>query len=88
MGPAFIECRTDGTGRFRFFAVEGDMDIRHAASALGPRAEFTWEGDDDGTPASGRGWVQVESDGSLAGRICFHLGDDSGFRAVVGGDSD
>ena len=61
MGPAFIECRTDGTGRFRFIAVEGYADVKHAASAVrGPRAEFTWEGDDD--DSGFRGVVAGDSD--------------------------
>ena len=86
--PANIEFKNDGTGKFRFIAVEGYMDVRHADAALRPSAEFTWEGSDDGTPASGRGWVELKPDGSLSGRIFFHLGDDSGFRAVVAGDPD
>jgi hypothetical protein len=30
----------------------------------------------------GRGWAVLEEDGSLRGRIFFHLGDDSGFTAA------
>jgi hypothetical protein len=44
--------------------------------------EFSWEGNDECDPASGRGWAVLEEDGSLCGRIFFHLGDDSGFTAV------
>lgn len=33
-------------------------------------------------PPVGRGWEVLEGDGSLRGHIYFHLGDDSGFRAV------
>jgi len=44
--------------------------------------EFTWEGNDESDPASGRGWAALEEDGSLRGHIYFHLVDDSGFRAV------
>jgi hypothetical protein len=43
--------------------------------------EFSWDGFDEGDPATGRGWAVVEEDGSLRGRIFLHLGDDSGFRA-------
>lgn len=82
MGPAFIEFGRDRTGSFRFIAVEGWMDC-HAAKREGrPCVEFTWEGSDDCDPAAGRGWVTLEVDGSLRGHIYFHLGDDSGFRAV------
>jgi hypothetical protein len=31
---------------------------------------------------SGRRWMRIDDDGSLRGRIYFHLGDNSGFRAV------
>ena len=41
--------------------------------------KFSWEGNDECHPASGPGWAVLEEDGSLRGRIFFHLGDDSGF---------
>jgi hypothetical protein len=49
--------------------------------------EFTWEGNDESDPASGRGWAVLEEGGSLSGHIYFHLGDDSGFRAVRAKDA-
>ncbi len=82
IGPAFIKFNADGTGHFRFIAVEGYLDCRDAERADQPRVDFTWEGNDDGARASGRGWVQLEADGSLRGHIFFHAGDDSGLRAV------
>lgn len=84
--PAFIEFGEDEMGRFGFIAVEGWMDCRHAERDGRPAVEFSWEGRDDCDPASGRGWAALERDGSLCGRIHFHLGDDSGFRAVRTGD--
>lgn len=47
-----------------------------------PSAEFSWDGNNEGDRASGRGWAVLEPDGSLRGHIYFHLGDDAGFRAV------
>ena len=44
--------------------------------------EFTWDGNDECDPASGRGWAQLQKDGSLRGRIYIHGGDDSGFKAI------
>ena len=82
LGPAFIELRVDGTGSFRFIAVAGDLDCRYDDRRPEARAEFTWEGDDEGSHVSGRGWAEIEADGSLRGHIFFHLGDDSTFRAV------
>jgi hypothetical protein len=37
---------------------------------------------DDSDEVSGRGWAALDDDGSLQGHLYFHLGDDSGFRAV------
>lgn len=85
MGPGFIEFGKDRTGEFQFVAVHGWMDWRRGRRDGRPCVEFTWEGDDDGDRATGRGWAMVESDGALRGHLYFHLGDDSGFRAVRDG---
>ena len=82
VGPATIEFGPDYTASFRFVAVEAWMDCRRAVRDGQPAVEFSWEGSDDGDPASGRGWAAVEDGGSLVGHIWFHMGDDSGFRAV------
>jgi hypothetical protein len=80
VGPALIEFRPDRTGSFGFIAVTGWMDCRRAGSGR-TGVEFSWEGTDEGDQVSGRGWAALKDDGSLHGRIYFHLGDDSGFRA-------
>jgi hypothetical protein len=81
LGPAFIEFK-DRSGQFRFIAVEGRMDCRHGQRKGRPSIDFTWEGNDECDPASGRGWVTLQQDGSLTGHIYFHHGDDSGFKAT------
>ena len=81
VGPAFIEIRADQTGNFGFIAVEGWMDCREAAIDDCPGLEFSWDGNDECDPASGRGWVALQPDGALKGHIFFHMGDDSEFRA-------
>jgi hypothetical protein len=58
------------------------VDCREVERDGRPGVEFSWEGNDECDPASGRGWAVLEKDGSLRGRIFFHLGDDSGFAAV------
>ena len=58
------------------------MDCRHGERGGRPFVEFTWDGNDEGDPASGRGWVRLEKDGTLSGHIFFHQGDDSGFKAI------
>ncbi len=81
MGPAFI--RFDGSrGDFRFIAVEGEMDCSFTVRNGRPRVAFTWIGNDECDEASGRGWAQLQSDGSLRGRIYIYDSDDSAFKAV------
>ena len=80
LGPTYIEFTADGTGTFRFIAVEASLDGKPSVRTGRPAIEFSWEGNDDGGPASGRSWAQAEPDGSLVGHIYFHRGDDSGFR--------
>jgi hypothetical protein len=83
VAPAFIEFTEDGSsGSFGFIAVQGEMDCREVERDGRPGVELSWEGNDECDPASGRGWAVLEEDGSLCGRIFFHLGDDSGFTAV------
>ena len=83
VAPAFIEFAEDGSsGSSGFIAVQGEMDSREVERDGRPGMEFSWEGNDEGDPASGRGWAVLEEDGSLRGRIFFHLGHDSGFTAV------
>ena len=88
VGPAFIRFNADGTGDFRFIAVDGYLDCRDAKRREPPRVDFTWEGNDEGDHASGRGWAQLETAGSIRGHIFFHAGDDSGFRAILEEGSD
>ena len=82
LGPGFIQFGADRSGQFRFIAVQGWMDCHYDQSDGRSCVEFIWEGDDDGDPASGRGWAALDKDDSLRGHIYFHFGDDSGFRAV------
>jgi hypothetical protein len=60
------------------------MDCHEELRDGRPGVQFTWDGNDEGDRASGSGWAGLEEDGSLRGHIYFHLGDDSGFRAIRG----
>jgi hypothetical protein len=82
LGPAFIEINADGTGAFQFIAVEGNLDCHFNEPGADSAVEFSWDGNDESDPASGRGWINFSPDGSLHGRIFFHMGDDSSFRAT------
>ena len=39
---AVVELNADGTGRFRFIAVEGYLDCQYAERGDFPKVEFTW----------------------------------------------
>jgi len=45
-----------------------------------PIAEFSWEGDDDGNPTSGRGWARLDGQ-RLVGRLFIPQGDEAEFVA-------
>lgn len=80
--PAFIEFTPDGMGRFQFILVQGHLDCRYEVSAERAVVRFTWEGNDEMDEAHGRGWARLTRSGGLRGRIFFHLGNDSWFKAT------
>ncbi len=81
--PGHFTFKKNGTGLFQFGLVQGEMDCRVKNADRGSRIEFSWEGQDEMDPASGRGWAVIEN-GELRGRTYIHLGDDSAFRARKG----
>ena len=69
----------------RFHCRPGWMDCRPGERGGRASVEFSWLGDE----VSGQGWAVLADDGSLQGHLYFHLGGDSGFRAVrVGQESE
>ena len=70
----------DNLGSFQFGLVQGRIDYRIETIDKIKRLEFSWEGEDENHEALGRGWAAVNGD-HLEGRIYFHLGDDSSFKA-------
>jgi hypothetical protein len=60
--------------------VQGQIDYRIEKTGEIERLEFSWEGQDENDVAIGRGWAIIQND-HLEGRIYFHLGDDSWFKA-------
>jgi hypothetical protein len=77
---AFIEFEDEMMGRFQFGAVRGFIDCRYDTRGGLPAVEFSWEGQNDSDPGCGRGWG-VLRDGGIEGRLFFHTGDDSWFKA-------
>ena len=79
--PGHVTLRKGGDGNFQFGAVEGESDYRIEKIADIERLEFTWAGYDESDPVCGRGWAVIEGN-ELQGRLYFHLGDDSWFKAT------
>ena len=81
VAPGHITFKRNGRGIFQFGAVNGNMDCRMEKCGNVKRIEFSWAGFDECDPAFGRGWAMIE-DNELHGKIYFHLGDDSWFKAT------
>ena len=80
-GRGYITFSKGGNGEFHFGALHGHLDCRVENFADGQHIEFSWEGNDEMDPVTGRGWAVLKN-GELHGRLYFHRGDDSSFRAV------
>jgi hypothetical protein len=78
--PGHFTFKKDGTGLFQFGLVQGEMHCCIETAHGKDRIEFSWEGQDELDPENGRGWAVIENK-ELHGRIFFHQGDDSAFRA-------
>ena len=61
--------------------VHGQKDCRFTTRDEKPAVEFSWKGNDEMVPVSGRGWEVVGED-RIEGMIYFHGGDSSEFRAT------
>jgi hypothetical protein len=77
----YFEFDRKGGGSFQFGYISGGIDCREEERDGKPGVEFTWDGNDEMDPAQGRGWAVLDGD-EIEGRIFFHRGDDSAFRAV------
>ena len=80
LGPAHITFGPGRMGELRIIAIEASVDYRVGTRDGSPIAEFSWEGDEEGNPTSGRGWARMEGRG-LVGRLFIHGGDEAGFVA-------
>jgi len=79
--PGYITFKRNRRGIFQFGAVNGFMDCRMEKCGEEKRIEFSWDGFDESDPVSGRGWAMIK-DNELHGKLYFHLGDDSWFKAA------
>lgn len=79
--PAFIRFAAEDIGELSMIALHADVDFRVAGKEAPPRVEFSFVGDDDGSPCAGRGTAVLGDDDVLRGRLYIHRGDDSAFEA-------
>jgi hypothetical protein len=79
MEPAYILFDGRGGGAFAFGCITGA--ISGAGDADAAAVEFTWDGNDEMDEAAGDGWAELQPDGTLAGQIRFHRGDEADFTA-------
>ncbi len=77
----YIEFKKDGLDDFQFGYVQCGIDWRQTERDGEPAVEFSFEGMDEMTPTSGRGWAAL-GERELNGMFCFHHGDESGFTAI------
>jgi hypothetical protein len=77
---AHITFGSNRMGELNLIAIAASVDYRVGTRDGAPIAEFSWQGDDDGHPASGRGWARLDGQG-LVGRLFIHEGDEAGFVA-------
>jgi hypothetical protein len=82
LGRAHITFSGNDGGELVFAAVVAELDVRYGSRGGSASAEFSWEGSDDGSPVSGRGWAVMGTAGRLVGHVFVHKGDDSGFVAL------
>jgi hypothetical protein len=77
----FVRFDPDGGGEFQFGYVHGRMTCEQTERGGKPAVEWSWDGNDEMEPASGRGWVTLQDDDTLKGKLFFNRGDSSGFTA-------
>ncbi len=78
--PGRIIIDKNGQGEIHFGAVDIEIDCRLEPNEKSGHLGFSFEGNDEGDPVSGRGWALVDGE-EMTGHLFFHLGDDSGFKA-------
>jgi hypothetical protein len=78
----YVRLDDGGSGEFQFGYVHGWIDHDLTERDGRPAAEWSWEGNDEMDPASGRGWAALQDDGTIKGKLSFHHGDKSGFVAI------
>ena len=76
LGPGQLQLEPDG-GQVAFGAVQIGLECWYSPTSV----TFNFHGSDEGTEVWGDGDADLEPDGTLAGEIRFHQGDDMPFTA-------
>jgi hypothetical protein len=76
----FVRFVEDGSGEFHFGYVHGDINDQETERNGRPAVVFSFEGNDEMDPCSGRGWAFRKGD-RIGGKLAFHRGDESKFKA-------
>ena len=76
----FVRFDEDGSGEFHFGYVHGHLSYQETERNERPAVVFTFEGNDEMDPCSGRGWAFRKGE-RIGGKIVFHGGDESKFKA-------
>jgi hypothetical protein len=84
----YIRFDNGGSGEFQFGYVHGWIDHELTERDGKPAVEWSWEGNDEMDPVSGRGWAVLQNGEALTGKLAFHHGDKSGFLAVKTAEGD
>ena len=75
-----IEFKKKGLGELSFGAVFAEIDYRISDSEPTPLIEFSFSGQDEGDPISGRAKLSLQGK-KLVGKIFFHYGDEAEMMA-------
>ena len=78
---AYLRIGAKSLGDFQFGLVSGQIDGELESCGDEERFVFTWEGNDESDPALGAGWLRIEGENTVEGKIKLHLGDSSLFWA-------
>lgn len=76
--PGYIEFGNRKSGLLHLICIYADIHYQ----INNDKVMFSFRGDDEGDPISGRGWAKIKND-DLQGLIFIHHGDESSFSAKL-----